>query len=101
MSIFKKKDAQPETSATLTAEEKANVDNAMKEVHKANAKAVAKNAAVAAVIAAGAIAVFKVVENRDGGHTGGCDAPATPSNADTTALCREYGMTEFNPGSYF
>ena len=103
MSIFKKKQAaqQPETSATtLTAEEKAAVDAQMKEVHKANIKAVAKNAAIAAVIAGGAIAVYKVAESRDG-CGGGCDTPpATPSDSDTTALCREYGMN-ITPGSYF
>jgi len=103
MSIFKKKEAaqQPKTTVPeLTPEEKASVEAAMKEVRRQNIKAVAKNALIAGAIAGGAIAVYKVAESRDG-CGGGCDTPpATPSDSDTTALCREYGM-DITPGSYF
>lgn len=104
MAICKKKAAQqPETTeTTLTAAEKAVVDATMREVHRENIKAVVKNAVIAGVIAGGAIAIYKVAESRDGGSAGGCDTPpATPTDADTEAMCREYGMSNFNPGSYF
>lgn len=104
MSIFKKKQAaqQPETTeTTLTAEEKAIIDARMKEVNRANAKAAAKNAAIAGVIALGAVAIYRIAEE----HYGGSDdsQPTAPTDSDAAALCREYGMgmSDLNPDSYF
>lgn len=98
MALFKKKETPKKVE--LTAEEKAFIDAGYAEIRKANLKAFGRDALIGAAVAAAAVAVYKIAESRDGGRTG-CDAPETPSDADTAALCREYGTTDFNVGSYF
>ncbi len=99
MKLFKK---EAQKKVELSAEEKAFIDAGYAEIRKENLKAFGRDALIGAAVAAAAVAVYKIVETRDGARTGGCDTqPTTPTDADAAALCREYGMSDLNPGSYF
>lgn len=98
MALFKKKNESQKVE--LTAEEREFIKAGYAEIRKENLKAFGRNALIGAAVAAASVAVYKFAESRDGGRTG-CDAPATPDDADAAALCREYGTIDLNVGSYF